>query len=65
MKTEQMIEFDYPGSFFPENSSKVCGHNDPKKVTVPKGAYAFRFFDRVSDLVIVSIAMEAKSHRFI
>ena len=48
MKTEQMIEFNYPGSFYDESSSEVCGHNNPKKAIVPKGACSFRFFDRVT-----------------
>lgn len=43
--TKHYVEFTYPGSFFSETSSKQVDSHDPASITLPKGAYAFRFYD--------------------
>lgn len=48
MKREQMVEYLYPGSFVSEASSVVCGHNNADQIECPDCAFAFRFFDRVT-----------------
>lgn len=48
MKREQMVEYSYPGTFVSATSSEVCGHNNADQIECPDGAFAFRFFDRVT-----------------
>lgn len=43
--TRRFVEFMYAGSFTADYSSKEVDHADPAQVSVPKGAYAFRFYD--------------------
>lgn len=45
MKTEHLVEFIFPGSFFSESS--VREHNDRNvHPTLPPHAFGYRFFDR-------------------
>lgn len=45
-KDKHYVEFIFPGILFAETSIEESNHRDPKKVKLPKGCYAFRFFDR-------------------
>lgn len=42
--TKHYVEIYYPGSFFPETTIKEVESRKP--IEMPKGAYAFKFFDR-------------------
>ena len=48
MKREQMAEYAFPGSFVSETSSELCRHNNADQIECPSGAFAFRFFERVT-----------------
>lgn len=43
MRTQTHIEFYYPGALVAE--AQAIEHRDPRKVDVPRCAFAFRFFD--------------------
>ena len=40
------VEFSFPGVLFNEYQTKEVKERDPKLIKLPKGAFAFRFFDR-------------------
>jgi hypothetical protein len=43
--TKHYVEFMYPGSFYSDTSIHEITSRDAK-ITLPKGAYAYRIFDR-------------------
>jgi hypothetical protein len=46
------VEYEFPGSFFPESSSRDIRVRDPRLAVelAPEGAYAFAFYDVADDL---------------
>lgn len=40
------VQFAYPGIFMSETSEMKISKRDPKLVKIPKGCYAFRFYDQ-------------------
>jgi len=53
--TKTYVEYLYPGSFFSEEESKPVKERDPEKIlkTLPKGVFAFLFYDQASTMVKV------------
>lgn len=47
-ETRTYVEFYYPGAFFDETSTREVKTRDVKSVSVPDGAFGFRFFDVMS-----------------
>lgn len=45
------VEFSFPGAFFSEYSVKEVAERNPELITVPEGAFAYRFFDRIETVV--------------
>lgn len=61
------VTFFYPGSLFEERASEPVGSRDLAKLTVPKGAYAFQFFDRTDGVIeldgdLTPVMGKAKNH---
>lgn len=48
---KHFVEFSYPGIFFSEYSHEEIAERKPELVTVPKEAFAYRFFDQVQTVV--------------
>lgn len=44
--TQHYVQYWYPGLLFSEPSNEKINHRDPDKIKIPKGAYAFSFFDQ-------------------
>lgn len=45
VRTRRYVEFLFARSFTADYQTEEVGHADPALVSVPDGAYAFRFFD--------------------
>jgi hypothetical protein len=44
---KRYVEFFYRGIIIDETTTHEVGHSDPNQITVPRGAFAFRFFNIV------------------
>lgn len=45
------VEFSFPVAFFSEYEIQEVAERNPKLITVPEGAFAYRFFDRTEGVV--------------
>lgn len=58
------IEFESPGSLYSEKSTRPVESRDPSKLNIPKGVFAFTFFDIISAIVAVDgMSVKLKSDR--
>ena len=48
---KHFVEFSYPGIIFSDYSHEEIAERKPELVTVPKEAFAYRFFDQVQTVV--------------
>ena len=48
---KHFVEFSYPGIFFSEYSHEEIAERKPELVTVPEGAFAYRFYDQEHTVV--------------
>lgn len=53
---KHFVTYTYPGSFFSEDETKeiTAEQRDPERVSLPKGAISFRFFDRIEGEIEMS-----------
>ena len=48
---KHFVEFLYPGIIVCETSTKEIAERKPELITVPEGAFAYRFYDQVHTIV--------------
>lgn len=45
------VKFSFPGAFFTEHAIQEVAERNSQLITVPEGAFAYRFFDRTEEVV--------------
>lgn len=46
------VEFFFPGAFYSDCNVKEVSERNPELITIPDGAFAYRFFDQTEEVTV-------------